>query len=134
MDKHVSAGENLGLGNKCFPRKNSEAEYQQIFPRLLAKAEREGDLAKGDLLSIPVCDVYLCSCCKILSSVPIEGRSTCMLRPKGSWGQQRGLCRVTGCLGWAQVLAQGREQSHMQQDLFIGWSALWMWMRKQQSV
>lgn len=23
MDKHVSAGESLGLGNKCFPRKNS---------------------------------------------------------------------------------------------------------------
>lgn len=42
----------------------TQAEYQQIFPRLLAKAE--GDLAKGDLLSIPVRDVYLCSYCEIL--------------------------------------------------------------------
>lgn len=56
MDKHVSAGENLKMGNKRFPpplplEKLKEAEYQQILPLLLAKAGREGDPAKANLLS-----------------------------------------------------------------------------------
>lgn len=57
MDKHVSAGENLELENMLlfhpppFPKKNSVAEYQQLLPQLLAKARREGDFAKGNLLN-----------------------------------------------------------------------------------
>lgn len=88
MDKHVSAGGNLELGNKCFPpafhKKNSEAESQQI----LAKAGREGDLAKGNpifLFAFFFFAVYLHARCKIPKSMPMGGRRLCMA-PEESWG------------------------------------------------